>query len=96
MPSSKQILRGLRRIGYVSETGRGKGSHVLAHFEHQGKTVCVTIVQMADEIPSGTLASIRRAIGLTGRDEFEKLTRGKLTREEYVVILARKGIIEAQ
>jgi predicted RNA binding protein YcfA (HicA-like mRNA interferase family) len=96
MPSSKAILRGLRRIGYVIATGRGKGSHVLAYFEHQGKKVCVTIVQVADDIPSGTLASIKKAIGLTDRDEFERLIRGKLTHEEYLAALARQGIIDPQ
>jgi predicted RNA binding protein YcfA (HicA-like mRNA interferase family) len=96
MPSSRQILRGLRRIGYVIDTGRGKGSHVLAYFEHQGKKVCVTTVQKANDIPEGTLASIRRAIGLTDREEFDKLVRGKLTHEEYAAILVRQGMIEPQ
>lgn len=96
MPSSKQILRGLRRIGYAIDTKRGKGSHVLAYFEHQGKKVCVTIVQKARDIPTGTLASIGRAIGLTDREEFEKLVRGKLTHEEYVAILVRQGVIKPE
>jgi hypothetical protein len=51
---------------------------------------------MADDIPSGTLASIRRAIGLTDREEFDKLVRGKLAHEEYVAILVRQGIIKPQ
>ena len=96
MPSSKQILRGLGRIGYVIDTGRGKGSHVLAYFEHQGKKVCVTIVQKARDIPDGTVPSIRRAIGLTDHGDFNKLVRGKLTHDDYLAILTRQGVIKPQ
>lgn len=96
MPSSRQILRGLGRIGYVIDTRRGKGSHVLAYFEHQGKKVCVTIIQKARDIPEGTLASIRRSIGLTDREEFDKLVRGKLTHDDYLAILTRQGVIKPQ
>jgi predicted RNA binding protein YcfA (HicA-like mRNA interferase family) len=94
MPSSREILRALRRIGYAVRTGRGKGSHAFVYFEHQGKQACVTTIQKARDIPSGTLALIRRAIGLTDREGFEKFMRGELTREEYVGMLLGQGIIK--
>jgi len=96
MAASKEILRALRRIGYTIQPGRGKGSHTLAHFEHQGKEACVTVVPMGRAIPKGTLASIKRAIGLTEHGDFEKFMGGGLTREEYISILLRQGIIEPQ
>lgn len=93
MPSSKEILRRLRRIGYVIVARRGKGSHTLAYFEYQGKKVRVTSVQRAQDIPKGTLGSIKRAIGLSDPEEFDMFIRGELTRKEYVGILLRQGII---
>jgi len=93
MPSSKEILRRLRRIGYTILTKRGKGSHILAYFEHEGKQVCVTMIQKAHDIPKGTLRSIKAATGLTDPVDFNTFMRGELTREEYVDILLRQGII---
>lgn len=94
MPSGKKVLRRLRRIGYVIVTKRGRGSHVLAYFEHGGRKACVTTIQKAPDIPKGTLSSIKRAIGLSDPGEFENFIRGDLTREQYVRILVRQGIIE--
>jgi len=93
MASSREILRALRRIGYTIQPARGKGSHIVAYF-NQAKKACVTIAQMAHDIPKGTLASIGGAIGLTEHGEFEKFTRGELTPEEYISILLRQGIVE--
>ncbi len=93
MPSSKEILRCLRRIGYVIEAQRGKGSHTLAHFEYEKETVCVTTVQRARDIPKGTLASIKPATALTDPQEFDRCMRDQLTRQEYVGILLRQRVI---
>jgi predicted RNA binding protein YcfA (HicA-like mRNA interferase family) len=89
MPSTKQILRALQKIGYSIDRSRGKGSHAQATFEFQGKIICWTIVQQARDIPKGTLSSIRRNTCLTEQSDFDKALRCKMTREEYLDILRR-------
>ena len=67
--SSAQIVRGLRKAGFVEAPDRGKGSHrAFMKKDATGKTRLVIIPQGKD-IPRGTLLTIIDQAGLT-KDEF--------------------------
>ena len=58
--SGKQIVKALRRTGYVVDHQRG--SHLFMHNLDQNKTV---IVPLHREIKKGTLNSIIKKVGIT-------------------------------
>ena len=91
MPSSRGIIKGLLKIGYVVKPG--KGSHSKAIFEHGGKIICWTVIQESRDIPKGTLSSIKRNICLSSPLEFSKMLSGDMSYQEYLEILKREGKI---
>ena len=71
--SSDEVLKALRKIGFVYAPKRGKGSHrALYRTDPSGKTWLVIVPQRRD-LPPGTLRAIVEQAGLT-RAEFLKLT----------------------
>lgn len=67
--SSSQIVRALRKAGFVEAPDRGKGSHrAFMKKDATGKTRLV-IVPQGKDIPRGTLLTIVDQAGLT-KDEF--------------------------
>ena len=67
--SSDEVLKALRRIGFVYAPKRGKGSHVaLYRTDTSGKTRLVIVPKRRD-LPQGTLRAIIEQAGLT-RTEF--------------------------
>ena len=70
--SSDEVLKALRKIGFVYAPKRGKGSHVaLYRSDASGKTWLVIVPKRRD-LPQGTLRAIIEQAGLT-RPEFLKL-----------------------
>jgi len=70
--SSDEVLKALRKIGFVYAPKRGKGSHAaLYRSDASGKTWLV-IVPKRRNLPQGTLRAIIEQVGLT-RSEFLKL-----------------------
>jgi predicted RNA binding protein YcfA (HicA-like mRNA interferase family) len=58
--TSRELLRRLRHVGAEIVTGRGKGGHVMVRLKEQ-----VTYVPTGTgELPTGTVRSILRALGL--------------------------------
>ena len=67
--SSTQIIRALRRAGFVEAPNRGKGSHrAFMKVDTCGRTRLVIVPQGRD-IPRGTLLAILDQAGLA-KDEF--------------------------
>ena len=67
--STRQIVKALRRGGFVHAPVRGKGSHrALTRTDSDG-TVLLVIIPERKSLPTGTLRSIIRQAGLT-REQF--------------------------
>ncbi len=67
--STREVLKALRKAGFVDAPTRGKGSHhALTKTEADG-TVRLVIVPERNDLPIGTLAAIIKQAGLS-RDEF--------------------------
>ena len=70
--STTEVLRALRKAGFVDAPVRGKGSHhALTKTELSGLKRLVIVPERKD-IPTGTLVAIVKQAGLT-RDEFIEL-----------------------
>ena len=70
--SSDEVLKALRKIGFVNAPKRGKGSHTaLYRMDTSGKTWLVIVPKRRD-LPQGTLRAIIEQAGLT-RAEFLNL-----------------------
>lgn len=70
--SSQQIIRVLRKNGFVEAPDRGKGSHrAFVKIDSSARTRLV-IVPHGKDIPRGTLLAILEQAGLS-REEFLKL-----------------------
>jgi predicted RNA binding protein YcfA (HicA-like mRNA interferase family) len=70
--SSEQVIKALRRAGFIDAPKRGKGSH-RALYKVTGRKRLV-IVPKRRELPRGTLAAILEQAGLT-LEEFLKWLR---------------------
>jgi predicted RNA binding protein YcfA (HicA-like mRNA interferase family) len=70
--SARQIIRVLRRAGFVEAPDRGKGSHRAFFRNDETGRIRLAIVPGGKDIPKGTLRSIIEQSGLS-RDEFLKL-----------------------
>ena len=67
--STLQVIKALRKGGFLDAPTRGKGSHhALSKIETDG-TVRLVIVPERRDIPVGTLSAIIKQAGLS-RDEF--------------------------
>jgi len=62
--SSDQVIRALRRAGFVYAPKRGKGSHVALYRTDASRTRLV-IVPKRKDLPLGTLRAIIQQSGLT-------------------------------
>lgn len=93
MPSSDELKRCLKKIGFTIEKSRGKGSHCMAFFSYNNKIILVTTIPSTKDIPKGTLSSIKKNICLKDNDEFMNMLSGRLTNEAYISILKREGKI---
>ncbi|MCD6141783.1 type II toxin-antitoxin system HicA family toxin [Candidatus Bipolaricaulota bacterium] len=72
--SSAEVLRVLRKAGFIDAPHRGKGSHVaLYHVDQHGRKNLV-IVPKRKALPKGTLLAILNQAGLT-RTEFIRLLK---------------------
>lgn len=65
--SGKQVVKALRRIGYIVDHQRG--SHIFMYNIYKNASV---IVPLHSEVKKGTLNSILKKVGLT-IDELKKL-----------------------
>ncbi len=71
--SSEQVIKALRRAGFIDAPKRGKGSHrALYKVDETGRTRLV-IVPKRRELPRGTLAAILEQAGLTLEEFLEWL-----------------------
>ena len=93
MASSRELIQALGRMGFNIDRSRGKGSHVRASYVHRGKIVAVTFIPQRQDIPPGTLASIRRSVYVRSSSDFQRLLRGEMLPHEYVELLRAQGII---
>jgi predicted RNA binding protein YcfA (HicA-like mRNA interferase family) len=66
--STTDVMRALRRVGFIDAPSRGKGSHHALTRTDSGGIVRLVIVPERKDIPIGTLSAILRQAGLT-RDE---------------------------
>ena len=63
--SSDDVIRALKKAGFVYAPRRGKGSHVaLYRLDHHGRHQLV-IVPKRKELPRGTLKAILEQAGMT-------------------------------
>ena len=69
--SSKQIIRALRRVGFLEAPNRGKGSH-RAFYKKDAGDIRLVVVPQGKDIPRGTLLAILDQAGLS-REDFLKL-----------------------
>ncbi|MEM1013618.1 MAG: type II toxin-antitoxin system HicA family toxin [Planctomycetota bacterium] len=58
----REVIRALQRVGFVVESGKGKGSHT---FLRRAKDRRTTSVPKGDPVAKGTLRTIIRQAGLT-------------------------------
>lgn len=72
--SSADVVRVLRRAGFVDAPHRGKGSHAALYRVHQDGRKYLVIVPKRKALPKGTLLAILDQAGLT-RTEFMDLLR---------------------
>lgn len=93
MPSSDELKRGLKKVGFTIEKRRGKGSHCMAFFSYDNKIILVTVIPADKDIPKGTLNSIKKNICLKDNNGFMNMLSGRLTKEAYINILKREGKI---
>ncbi len=63
--SGKQVMKALKRVGYVIDHSRGKGSHI---FMHNPELNISVIVPLHKEIKKGTLNNILTKAGLSIED----------------------------
>lgn len=67
--SSDEVLRALRKAGFVYAPKRGKGSHVALYRTDASGRTWLVIVPKRRDLPQGTLRAIIEQAGLT-RSEF--------------------------
>jgi len=72
--SSDELIRALKRAGFVYAPRRGKGSHVALYMDTPAGRRLV-IVPRREAIPRGTLRAIIEQAGMS-REEFIRLLRG--------------------
>jgi len=70
--SSAQIIRALRKAGFVEAPDRGKGSHRALYRPDDAGRAHLVIVPQGKTIPKGTLLAVIDQAGLT-RDQFLRL-----------------------
>ena len=70
--SSDQVVRALRKAGFVYAPKRGRGSHLALYRIMAGKTRLV-IVPKRKDLPLGTLRAIIEQSGLTQAEFLELL-----------------------
>ena len=65
--TSKKLIKALKKIGFIVQKGRGKGSHTVLKKDN----TVITIPQSKGEIKPGTLKSILRKLkeAGVGRDD---------------------------
>jgi len=90
--SKDKFRKALLSLGYVENRSR---DHIYFEYYHKGKKILETKVSHgSDKDISRRLLGyiLREQIYLT-RQEFEIAVNGKLSTEDYILILERKGII---
>ena len=63
--SSDEVLKALRKIGFVYAPKRGKGSHVALYRTDASGKMWLVIVPKRRDLPQGTLRAIIEQAGLT-------------------------------
>ena len=71
--SSRQLVRALRKAGFLDAPKRGKGSHVALVKNENGQTRIVIVPDRAT-LPKGTLKAILDQAGLT-KNQFMELLK---------------------
>jgi predicted RNA binding protein YcfA (HicA-like mRNA interferase family) len=71
--SSSDVVRVLRKAGFIDAPHRGKGSHI-ALYEEKGGRKHLVIIPKRKTLPKGTLLAILDQAGLT-RAEFLRLLK---------------------
>ena len=89
MASSRHIESVLRKLGFEVDERRGKGSHKIAFYRLEGKIVIRVVLPDSNDIPKGTLASIRRSLKLES-DEFTQFLSSDLSIIEFKSILSKR------
>ena len=93
MPSfpARDVATALTNKGFE----RRETHHTYFHFRHQGKDVGITtkISQGEREIGIGLAKRMRTQMKLQSNAEFGEFVECSLTREQYVLILKKQGII---
>ncbi len=70
--SSKDIIKALKKSGFVEAPDRGKGSHRAFYKKDEFEKVHLVIVPHGKDIPKGTLLSILEQAGIN-RERFLSL-----------------------
>ncbi len=90
--SKRRFRKALLKLGFVEERGK---AHIHLDFYHEGRVVVHTQLSHGGgkDISRGLLSYILRWQLYMTKDEFSRALRGDLSRDEYLEILSRKGII---
>lgn len=85
------ITKGLIKKGFEEESG----DHIFLVFCYNGKPTVVwtKVSRGADDIPKGILSEMKKQLQLESQKEFEDLVDCKLSKEDYTLILSKKGLI---
>ena len=82
--STRQLTKLLRKLGYLEDRGRGKGSHIRLYLEHGGRQLRATFLPGSDEeIREGVFAEVLRQTSLT-RTDLDEIKAKRFGKEEYL------------
>lgn len=73
--TSKKLIKALKKIGFVVQKGRGKGSHIVLKKDN----TVITVPQSKGELKQGTLKSILKKlkeVGISRDDILRKDQKG--------------------
>lgn len=73
--SSDEIIRALKKDGYIFAPKRGKGSHVALYKIDRGGRKLLVVVPKRRELPKGTLLSILQQANLSKDELIELLNK---------------------
>ena len=84
--STRELARCLRRLGFVEEPKRGKGSHRWFTFLLDGQKTRTMLPAREKDVAPKTYASVLKQIRLH-QSEFLRGCKGQLSEEEYAELL---------
>lgn len=88
--SAKRLRSLLLKLGFTEDRGR---HHIFFYLRHQGRIVVRTKISHGmKEISHPLLGLIGKQLKLSPK-EFQRLLRGELSRQSYLELLRKRGVI---